>query len=94
MKKLLQYIKNRYILSSLILVVYIILLHDTDVFSLQKRKNKVAKLEQEIVHRHLEIIDLKEDLKALEDRESLEKFARERYYFKKADEDLFVLSDK
>lgn len=75
-------------------MVYIILLHDTDVFSLQKRKNKVAKLEQEIVHRHLEIIDLKEDLKALEDRESLEKFARERYYFKKADEDLFVLSDK
>ena len=76
------------------LVLYILLLHDTDVFSLQKRKDKVANLEKEIVHRRLEIEDLKEDLKALEDQESLEKFAREKYYFKKADEDLFVLSDK
>ena len=94
MKKYLRYFKNRYLLSSLILLLYILLLHDTDVFSLQKRKDKVAKLKKEIVHRHTEIEDLKEDLKALEDRESLEKFAREKYYFKKADEDLFVLSDK
>ena len=94
MKKYLKYFKNRYVISSLMLVLYILLLHDTDVFSLQKRKDKVANLEKEIVHRLLEIEDLKEDLKALEDQESLEKFAREKYYFKKADEDLFVLSDK
>jgi len=94
MKKYLRYIKNRYIITSLVLLLYIVLLHDTDVFSLQKRKEKVANLEKEIVHRKLEIEDLKEDLQALENIESLEKFARERYYFKKATEDLFVLSDK
>ena len=71
MKKYLKYFKNRYVISSLMLVLYILLLHDTDVFSLQKRKDKVANLEKEIVHRRLEIEDLK-----------------------KADEDLFVLSDK
>lgn len=94
MKKVLFYLKNRYVITSLALLVYILLLHDTDVFSLQKRKDKVSKLEQEIVHRKAEIEDLKEDLKALEDEESLEKFAREKYYFKKSSEDLFVVSDK
>jgi cell division protein DivIC len=94
MKKYLRHLKNRYVISSLALVLYILLLHDTDVFSLQKRKEKVANLEQEIIHRQIEIEKLKEDMKALEDIESLEKFAREKYYFKKADEDLFVVSDK
>ena len=94
MKKYLKYIRNRYVVSSLILLFYILLLHDTDVFSLQKRKEKVANLEKEIVHRKAEIENLKEDLRALEDIKSLEKFAREKYYFKKSSEDLFVLSDK
>jgi len=94
MKKYLRYFKNRYVISSLALLLYIILLHDTDVFSLQKRKDKVANLEIEIVRRATDIQDLKEDLKALEDIESLEKFAREKYYFKKSSEDLFVVSDK
>lgn len=94
MKKSLRYIKNRYIISFLILVLYILILHDTDVFSLQKRKQKVANLEQEIVHRQQEIEVLKNDLKALEDIESLEEFAREKYYFKRRTEDLFVLSDQ
>ncbi|MFK8038025.1 MAG: septum formation initiator family protein [Crocinitomicaceae bacterium] len=78
----------------MILVLYILILHDTDVFSLQKRKQKVANLEQEIVHRQQEIEVLKNDLKALEDIESLEEFAREKYYFKRRTEDLFVLSDQ
>ncbi|MFK8045497.1 MAG: septum formation initiator family protein [Crocinitomicaceae bacterium] len=94
MKKYVLYFKNRYVISTLALALYILLLHDTDVFSLQKRKDKVANLEIEIVRRAKDIEDLKEDLKALEDLESLEKFAREKYYFKKSSEDLFVVSNK
>ncbi len=94
MKKHLKYLKNRYLVCSIILFLYILLLHDTDVFSLQKRKEKVANLQKEIAHRKLEIEDLKEDLQALDNLESLEKFAREKYYFKKESEDLFVISDK
>lgn len=76
------------------MILYILLLHDTDVFSLQKRKQKVTNLEQEIIHRRSEIVVLKKNLEALENIESLEEFAREKYYFKKKSEDLFVLSDK
>lgn len=76
------------------MLFYILLLHDTDIVSLTKRKQKVAQLEKEIAHRGSQIEDLKEDLKEIENLESLEKFAREKYYFKKESEDLFVLSHK
>ncbi|MFD1552279.1 septum formation initiator family protein [Putridiphycobacter roseus] len=94
MKKYLKFLKNKYILSGIILLIYILLLHDTDVFSLQKRKEKVENLQQEITHRKIQIQDLKADLLELENINSLEKFAREKYFFKKESEDLFVLSDQ
>ena len=87
-------VKNKYLISSVLLLFYILLLHDTDVFSLQKRKEKVENLTQEISHCRIQIKDLKSSLEELEDVKSLEKFAREKYYFKKKSEDLYVLSDR
>ena len=80
--------------SAIILLIYILLLHDTDVFSLRKRKEKVENLQQELVHRRIQIEALKADLLELENIHSLEKFAREKYFFKKESEDLYVLSDQ
>ncbi len=94
MKKYLKFLKNKYVFSAIILLIYILLLHDTDVFSLRKRKEKVENLQQEIVHRRIQIEALKADLLELENIHSLEKFAREKYFFKKESEDLYVLSDQ
>ena len=76
------------------MLFYILLLHDTDLVSLNKRKKHVQQLEIEIVQKKKQIVDLKIALDELEDINSLEKFAREKYFFKKDDEDLFILSDK
>ena len=70
------------------------MLHDTDVASLNKRKQRVNQLEIEIVQKKKQIEDLKISLNELENINSLEKFAREKYFFKRDDEDLFILSDK
>ena len=94
MERVLKIVKNKYVISSLVLLVYILLLHDTDVISLNKRKEKVNQLEKEIKYRKIQIEDLKSSLGELENKESLEKFARENYFFKKSSEDVFVLSDK
>lgn len=87
-------IKNKYFISSMLMLFYILLLHDTDIVALNKRKKHVSQLEIEIAHRKNQIEDLKISLNELEDKTSLEKFAREKYYFKKDNEDLFILSDK
>lgn len=78
----------------MILIFYILLLHETDVAALNKRKQRVKQLTSEIVQKKKEIKELKVSLNELENTKSLEKFAREKYYFKKDDEDIFVLSDK
>lgn len=74
------------------MLLYILILHDTDIYTVIKRKNKVANLEIEIDRKKLEIEELKVNLASLEDVRSLEKYAREHHFFKKDDEDIFIFS--
>lgn len=94
MEKFYRIIKNKYFIASFFTLMYILLLHDTDLATLNARKKRVNLLEQEIVRKKIEINDLKISLNELSNIESLEKFGREKYFFKKENEDLFVLSEK
>ncbi len=94
MKTTYTILKNKYFIATILTLFYILLLHDTDVASLNKRKQRVKQLEIEIVQKKKQIEDLKISLNELENITSLEKFAREKYFFKRDDEDLFILSDK
>jgi cell division protein DivIC len=92
MKKVVARLKNRYAISTIIAVVYILILHNTDVYTLIQRKNKVSELETEIARKKHEIEEVKANIASLQDIRSLEKYARENYFFKKDDEELFIFS--
>ena len=92
MYKVLFYLKNKYLLSSFLVLLYILILHDSDIFTLKNTNNKVAELEIAIEKKKSEIEDLKGALRDLDDPRTLEKYAREHHYFKKDDEDLFIFS--
>ncbi|MBK6524998.1 MAG: septum formation initiator family protein [Crocinitomicaceae bacterium] len=92
MKKFVARLKNRYAISTIIAVVYILLLHNTDVYTLIQRKNTVSELETEIARKKHEIEEVKANIASLQDIRSLEKYARENYFFKKDDEELFIFS--
>jgi cell division protein DivIC len=92
MKKFVARLKNRYAISTLIAIVYILLLHNTDVYTLIQRKNTVSELETEIARKKHEIEEVKANIASLQDIRSLEKYARENYFFKKDDEELFIFS--
>lgn len=92
MKKKISFLKNRYVISSGIALVYILLLHNTDIFTVIHRNKNVTALENEINRKQQEIVKVKEQIESLQDIRSLEKYARENYYFKKDDEELFILS--
>jgi cell division protein FtsB len=87
-------IKNKYFISTILVLFYILFLHNTDIVALKKRKDRVKQLQSEILLKRNEIIELKKALNELENQTTLEKFAREKYYFKKDNEDVFVLTDK
>lgn len=94
MKKVYKIIKNKYVISTVLVLFYILLLHNTDLASLNKRKERVEGLKLEMNQKRKKIQDLKISLHEIENVKSLEKFAREKYYFKRNDEDIFILSDK
>jgi len=91
-QKFLKIIKNKYILSSVIVVLYILVLHETDLITLINRNKRVSVLEKEIERKKEGIAVLKVSIEELDDIRSLEKYARENHYFKKENEDLFIFS--
>jgi cell division protein DivIC len=92
MKEILPVLKNKFFISTVIVVLYIVILHDTDVYALISKNQKVSELKEQIEQKQGDIDDLRIALNDLDDPRSLEKYAREYHYFKKADEDLFIFS--
>lgn len=79
-------------LSSTFVVLYALFLHDTDIFALVSRHQKVSDIELEIERKKAGIEELKIKLAELDNIRTLEKYARENHYFKKEDEDIFIFS--
>lgn len=91
MKKALGLLKNKFILASVIFVVYALLLDDNDIFNIISQRSKLNALQAEKSRFEAELQQTRTTLKKLEDRSQVEKFAREKKLFKKDDEDVFVI---
>lgn len=84
-------LRNKYVFTSLLFVVWMMFIDENNVISQVKNRLKLAELEKDREFYEHEISESTADLKLLQhDREVLEKFAREKYLMKKADEDIFV----
>ncbi|MBO9634399.1 MAG: septum formation initiator family protein [Chitinophagaceae bacterium] len=89
------WLKNKYTITSLVFVVWILFFDDQDIFTTYfKHRAELHKL-QESRNYYLDQIKLtKSELDLLKsDRSTLEKFARERYWMKKDNEDLFIMPE-
>lgn len=91
-KKFIPYLKNKYILTSLIFLLYGLFLDDIDVFTIARQKKKLAELEKQTVLVKADLEETKAVLNELKYTSELERFAREKKLFKRDDEDVFVIS--
>ncbi len=94
MIKKLKYLKNKYVLTTVIFAIYVLFLDDVDVFTIVRQEIKLNKLEQEKAEVLIKYNTTKSTLDQLDDLESLEKYAREEKMFKKDDEDIFVIVEE
>lgn len=92
MKKYLLPFKNKYILATTIFLVYNLFLDDVDVFSVISQNGKLSKLNESKMALNEELNDTKRTLTQLRFDSELERFAREKKYFKRDDEDVFVIT--
>jgi len=92
MKLFLKYIKNKYILSGLLFLVWMLLFDDNRIISLIKFNKELKDVKSE---KNYYLKEIKNNTKLLEllknNPKELEKYAREKYLMKKDDEDIFLI---
>ena len=86
---------NSYWLVTIVFLILTLTVGDSSLYKRFTYDEKIRGLEKEIKHYQEEIdVNSKKlnDLKT--DKEGLERFAREEYFMKKANEDVFIIEDK
>ena len=84
--------RNKYLVATIIFLAWVLFFDENSIVSHNRNKNILKELtEQKETYRE----QIKSDEQKLEDLnsgpENLEKFAREQYRMKKADEDLYII---
>jgi cell division protein DivIC len=94
-KKLPKALKNFYIITLVIFLGWMLLLDSNNLVARYQLGAKLNSLEDEKEYYEQKIREVQKDRSELfGDRESIEKFAREKYLMKKESEDIYVIVEK
>lgn len=91
MKKMFSYLRNKFVLATVIFLAYTLFLGEDDIFTIIRHRNKLEQLETSKAEIEIQLLETRSTLEKLDDRSEVERFAREKKYFKKDDEDIFVI---
>lgn len=92
MQRLLNLFRNKYFLISIIFLVWLIFFDRNDLLSQYEYRQQLNKLKEEHQFYTTQTAQVQKELNELtSNKEKLEKFAREKYLMKKANEDIFVI---
>lgn len=92
MKKYAIYLKNKFIFTSCLFLVYILFLDDVDIFTIVNQTRKLNRLEETKKEVSVNLNQTKSTLKKLRYTSELESYAREQKLFKRDNEDIFIIS--
>lgn len=87
-----SWLKNKYLLTGVFFVVWMVFFDPKDILSDLERRDKLNELQTSELNLKKQITDAKQELDLLKnDARSIEKYAREKYLMKKDNEDLFIV---
>lgn len=93
LSNLISILRNKYVISILVFVVWISFFDRNDLFTQWERKKELQKLETSKEYYETEIASTEKELKELQNNPAaLEKFARENFYLKRPEEQVFIIS--
>lgn len=85
--------KNRYTLTIAALIIWMLFFDSHDVFMMYKLRQELNTINQEKEYFQNEIKTTRADLdNLLNDNDKIERYAREKYLMKNANEDIFVIT--
>jgi cell division protein FtsB len=86
---------SKYLIALVAFVVWIVFFDDNNLRQHQKNLQELAQLEEQVAFYKQKIDADKRKLYELQTNdENLEKFAREQFFMKKADEDIYVIVEE
>lgn len=95
LKKLPKAFRNFYVVATAIFLVWMLVLDSNNFIARYQLSSKLSSLENEKEYYEGKIKEVEKDRdELLGDRESIEKFAREKYLMKKESEDIFIIEEK
>jgi cell division protein DivIC len=93
-KKLLPWVRNKYILTLFVFLLWLIIFDRSNWFDMIGEIRAIHNLENEKEYYQKKIETDMQKLKELKTNdENLEKFAREQYLMKRSDEEIFVIEE-
>jgi cell division protein DivIC len=91
-KPVLEKLRNKYVIVILAFIVWMSFFDPKDMGLMFSRSNKLNELKTSEKHIKTEIEETKKELSLLKiDAGSIEKYAREKFYMKKDNEELFIV---
>lgn len=92
MKRLIQLFRNKYFLAIIAFGIWMLFFDKNDMLTQFEYRTEVKKLQEEKYFYVKETASVKKDLSELDSNlNTAEKFAREKYFMKKDNEDVFVV---
>lgn len=92
MKRIIELFRNKYFLCAFAFAVWMLFFDRNDMLSQYEYSSEVSKLKEEKAFYEKETNQVKKDLRELTTNLKMaEKFAREKYFMKKDNEDVFVI---
>lgn len=77
-----------------IFIIYALFIDDNDIFTIIHYKQRLNAINKELSINTEKLQETQKTLKQLHNPSYIEKYAREKKFFKKDDEDVFVIIDK
>ncbi|MDR1581985.1 MAG: septum formation initiator family protein [Prevotellaceae bacterium] len=89
-KTILKYCKNKYVITVTVFFVWIMFFDEITVPKWMQQKIANKKITEEIELLDRQTIELEQRLKYKDNKDSIEKFARENYYMKRNNEVVYI----
>lgn len=92
--KFVKFFKNKFLIATLLFIVWLVIFDKNNMVDQLQRKNDYMKLKDEAAYYEREIEKARAERDELfTNTSTLEKFAREKYFMKKDNEELFIMID-
>ena len=92
--KWVRFVTNKYVLILILFIAWMVFFDANSYLTHRELDNDINALEDNAEFYQKEIDNDKTFIKKMEDSGEMEKFAREKYYLKKANEDIYIIENE